>query len=244
MTSYSFKYPRIKQQRVAAFTLIELLTVIAIVGILAAIIIPSVGKVREASQVAKCVTHLRQLALGATAYASDHNGNFVSLYSGGGDDPTLTWVDQIAPYVGGEGQNRIYEVVNCPSADYIMEFDGVRKSTYSYGWNPALVPDARDLDGDGIRASPIRSITMQRPNETMLIADTIQKDSRKGWGNDYFVSVGSKVYTPSTADDYISESSLTGFSDRHNGRGNVAFVDGHVESFAVGEIKQKHVYVE
>lgn len=93
------------------FTLIELLTVIAVIAVLAAILIPAVGKVRESANNAKCASNLRQLAVGATAYASDHNGNFVSLYSGRGDDPTLVWTDQIAPYVGGEGQGRIYEVL-------------------------------------------------------------------------------------------------------------------------------------
>lgn len=125
-----------------------------------------------------------------------------------------------------------------------MEYEGVRASTYSYGWNPALIPDTRDLDNDGIFASPKRLMKVQRPSETILLADTIQSESRGGWGNDYFVYVGSKAYSPSSANDFVSASSFGGFSDRHNGRGNVAFVDGHVESFAIGEIKQKYVYIE
>ncbi|MFQ3242997.1 MAG: prepilin-type processing-associated H-X9-DG protein [Lentimonas sp.] len=34
------------------------------------------------------------------------------------------------------------------------------------------------------------------------------------------------------------------FSRRHRGRGNAALVDGHVESFAVGEMKYKHIDLE
>jgi len=49
------------------FTLIELLTVIAIIGILAAIIIPSVGKVRENAQRAKSASNIRSIA---QAYAT------------------------------------------------------------------------------------------------------------------------------------------------------------------------------
>lgn len=57
---------------IAAFTLIELLTVIAIIGILAAIIVPVVGKVRESAAKASCASNLRQIALGTVAYANDN----------------------------------------------------------------------------------------------------------------------------------------------------------------------------
>lgn len=49
------------------FTLIELLTVISIIGLLAAIIIPSVGKVRENAQRAKSASNIRSIA---QAYAT------------------------------------------------------------------------------------------------------------------------------------------------------------------------------
>jgi prepilin-type processing-associated H-X9-DG protein/prepilin-type N-terminal cleavage/methylation domain-containing protein len=232
-----------KLGRAVAFTLIELLTVIAVIGILAAILIPAVGKVRERAHAAGCVSNLRQLAVAATAYASDHKGNFISLYS---DVPgEIVWIDQIAPYVGGEKMNRIFDVINCPAADHIMEYEGVRRSTYSYGWNPALIPDTRDLDNDGAFASPNRLISVQRPSETLLIADTIQMPARGGWGNDYFISAGGNVYNPASAETPVPDASYNaGFSARHGDRGNAAFVDGHVESFAIGEMKQKHVYVE
>ncbi|EIP98993.1 prepilin-type N-terminal cleavage/methylation domain-containing protein [Opitutaceae bacterium TAV1] len=58
----------------AAFTLIELLTVIAIIGILAAIIIPVVGKVRESARRAQCVSNLRQIANAVLLFADDHRG--------------------------------------------------------------------------------------------------------------------------------------------------------------------------
>jgi prepilin-type N-terminal cleavage/methylation domain-containing protein len=55
------------------FTLIELLTVIAIIGILAAIIIPTVGKVRETARRTVDSSNLRQIGQAALIFASDSN---------------------------------------------------------------------------------------------------------------------------------------------------------------------------
>jgi prepilin-type N-terminal cleavage/methylation domain-containing protein len=57
------------------FTLIELLTVIAIIGILAAILIPVVGKVRETAQRASDLANIRSIGQAALVYAHEHNGS-------------------------------------------------------------------------------------------------------------------------------------------------------------------------
>jgi prepilin-type N-terminal cleavage/methylation domain-containing protein len=62
-----------RQHSGAGFTLIELLTVIAIIGILAAIIIPTVGTVREKAQRTVDASNLREIAKAAMIYASDNN---------------------------------------------------------------------------------------------------------------------------------------------------------------------------
>jgi len=66
------------------FTLIELLTVIAIIGILAAIIIPTVGKVRETARRTVDSSNLRQVGQAALIFASDSNDQLPGRTIGAG----------------------------------------------------------------------------------------------------------------------------------------------------------------
>lgn len=61
-----------KTQPKQAFTLIELLTVIAIIGILASILIPTVGRVRESARRSVDASNIRQIGQACLIYANDH----------------------------------------------------------------------------------------------------------------------------------------------------------------------------
>lgn len=56
------------------FTLIELLVVVSILGLLAAILLPSLRRAREQGKVAACASNLRQIGTGIHAYASEYHG--------------------------------------------------------------------------------------------------------------------------------------------------------------------------
>jgi prepilin-type N-terminal cleavage/methylation domain-containing protein/prepilin-type processing-associated H-X9-DG protein len=123
-----------------AFTLVELLVTIVIVGILAAILLPVLAGARNKAHNILCLNNLRQLGIAARLYAGDDNATlpaaeFLPSNPTNPQKPLPRISDLLAQYAGRlAGTNASASVFKCPNdSDFYFEVEGS-----SYQWNSAL----------------------------------------------------------------------------------------------------------
>lgn len=206
--------------RPRGFTLVELLTVVAIVGVLVAITVPVVGRMRAAAKSASCQANLRQMGVAFGTYVADNRGFFPAVTkhtnadtSKGGVNTLGNWQVEISPYFGKQLKQNVQAEANEPIKQLqCPEFEVVDKNvvTRGYGMNDVLTSRGmvQALTGSSNVSTysynfRVRAVEVVRPTKTVLVSD--------------------------------SDSILASFAERHAGRANCVFADGHVASVTKAE---------
>jgi prepilin-type processing-associated H-X9-DG protein/prepilin-type N-terminal cleavage/methylation domain-containing protein len=214
--------------RKEAFTLIEMLVVIAIIALLASLIVPAVSNSIARAKSIACASNLRQLGLAFQMYTiNPSNGS--NRLPAPAPSTAKPWFVAISPYLQEQagGAKDLTNTYKCPVyANLRQDIQGTTswdqlgygmniylEGSASTGWPWYPEPGALNY---GYRISEIRN-----PTQTILLAD----QASWNWGirKDQLASQSSsgKYYDK-------EEGKLRGF--RHGKTANFLFVDGHVAS--------------
>jgi len=225
--------------RYRAFTLLELLIVIAIICLLAGLLLPVLGRGKTSAKRMTCVNNLRQLSFAAHMYWDDNNGNCFRYGGTAKNGGQLYWFGWIGP--GSEG-TRAFEAQPgtlypylpaqstdaCPALnDFLSRFKlKATGPTVGFGYNlflSAMPP-----------APPIKSSRIVNTPETALFADAAQINTWQAPASPQNPMLEEWYYI-----DDSSEHPNGHF--RHTERANVVFCDGHVgpEKWVAGSLDAK-----
>ena len=232
-----------RDRRPAGFTLIELLVVIAIIAILAAMLLPSLGRAKLRAHAVSCMNNVRQLQVAWVLYADDNQQRVVSSGYRSPVEPTA-WVNGWLDFIPGNRDNWDETTLKDPArarfAPYLQNV-GVYKcpaDRSAVGGKPRIRSlsmsqafggpgDWLDPGGFGVNVSSkkyrtyYRTTDMTRPGAAHLwLFIDEHPDSQNAGG---FANM--MVESPTGADARIIDFPASS----HGGAGGVGFADGHAE---------------
>lgn len=214
-----------KERRVY-FTLIELLIVVAIIAILAALLLPSLNKARERSQSISCLSNLKQCGMLQLSYAQDNNDTFTMTMELQESGEYRSWLG----FLWHAGYTKNLRGAFCPSSFREFSF----KNNIS---SDELLAYGMLLWGKNANHNVSYKISYQgrrriSPSARALLMDANRMKATGEWIPAYAVeSIQYEGWPSETLPGVPNNTKYVGYM-RHNDAGvNTVFFDGHAASF-------------
>jgi prepilin-type N-terminal cleavage/methylation domain-containing protein/prepilin-type processing-associated H-X9-DG protein len=213
-----------------AFSLLELLAVLAIVSILLALVLPVASAIRNQSRNTACQSNLRQIGAAVNLYAAD-NGRYPlsaydqnSLYRGWyqlllGQGPSASYDNQTRSFIDGSGGPNYLgsrEVLSCPAGSWTTMGENP-SSPVSYAMTDLVLWHYSSQRTDEI--PQFFTSLLNQPSKWPLVMDG---EATRIFG----------LNNP-TEDAQAKQR----YAARHDGLANVLMVDGHIEQLAYGDTR-------
>ncbi len=148
------------------FTIIELLVVVAAIVLLVSLLLPVLGRARQAAKDVTCLGQLAQMHIGWTAVTIERDGRFPNTYTAGSQNK---WDTQILFAMGLDPSSRDHGV-GCPTVKATFGPEYLLAGRTTYGVNVRWNPNGPPGENEGKREAGLT-----RPSTYPLMADTFVK---------------------------------------------------------------------